>query len=65
MAQPLVNQPSALPTNKLAVAALIGPAVTEGVGLLFPVLDGGSISMLCGGIAALAVGWIVKDRANT
>jgi hypothetical protein len=69
MAKPLVDQPTARPTNKLAIAVLIGPAVTEIWGgvmaEIYPALAGASTSMLVGAIAALAVGYLVPDRANT
>ena len=65
---PLVNQPSAMPTNKLMVATLVGPAATEVWGQvmsgLYPSLAGPAMSMLVGGIAALLIGYFVKDRAN-
>lgn len=65
----LVNQPSKRPTNKLAVAVAIGPAATEAWGSvmadLYPPLAGPSVSMLAGALAALAIGYFVKDRANT
>lgn len=63
-----VNQPSARPTNKLMVAALVGPAVTEAwqnvmLEIYLP-LAGESVGMLMGGLAALAVGYMVRDRPN-
>ena len=64
----LVNQPSSFPTNKLAVAVLIGPAATEAWGAvmetLYMPLSGEAMSMLMGGVAALVAGYFVKDRAN-
>ena len=64
----LVNQPSVLPTRKLAVAAMIGPTITEiwgGVMLdVYPPLAGDVTSMLVGGLAALVVGYFTRDRAN-
>lgn len=68
IAMPLVNQPTSLPTNKLMVATLIGPAATEVWGQvmtdLYPTLAGPAMSMLAGGVAAMLVGYFVKDRAN-
>ncbi len=68
MKAPLVKQPSAVPTRKLAVAAMVGPAVTEIWGAamadLYPPLAGESASLLAGGLAALVVGYFVRDRAN-
>ena len=68
MTKPLVSQPSALPTRKLTVAALIAPAATEawqGVMTdLYPPLGGEAMGMLAGALAALLVGYYVKDRAN-
>jgi hypothetical protein len=65
---PLVKQPSPLPTNKLAVAVLIGPAATEAWGAvmaqIYLPMSGPEVSMLVGGLAALAVGYIVRDRVN-
>lgn len=65
----LASQPNALPTNKLAIAALVGPAVTElwpGIMAdLWPALAGGpATAALAGAAAALIVGWFVPDRAN-
>lgn len=64
----LVKQPSALPTNKLSVAVLVGPAVTELWGNvmleLWPALAGDSTSMFVGALAALILGYLVPDRAN-
>jgi hypothetical protein len=62
------KQASALPTNKLSVAAMIGPAATEAWGAvmadLYPALSGPAVSMLVGALAAVAVGWFVPDRPN-
>ena len=64
----LVKQTSALPTNKLSVAVLIGPAATEAWGAvmatIYHPLSGPEVSMLVGALAALAVGYMVPDRAN-
>lgn len=64
----MARQPSALPTNKLAVAALIGPASTEAWGAvmatIYPPLSGPEVSLLIGAVATLVVGWFVPDRAN-
>ena len=64
----LVRQPSNFPTNKLSVAVLIGPAVTEAWGsvmaTVYAPLSGPEVSMLAGALAALAIGYIVPDRAN-
>lgn len=69
MTKPLVNQPSALPTRKLTVAAMIAPAVTEAWGAiladLYPPVSGPEVSMFVGALAGLAVGYFVRDRANT
>ena len=69
MDKPLVTQPSAMPTRKLAVAAAIGPAVTEAWGAvmagIYPPLAGPEVSLLAGMMAALMLGYFVKDRANT
>lgn len=62
------TQPSILPTNKLAVAALLGPAFAEVWSNItaeyIPVLAGDSTAMLAGAIFALLVGYFVPDRAN-
>lgn len=62
------DQASMLPTNKLAVAGLIGPAVTEAYGnvmlQVYEPLSGPSMAMLAGAAAAYAVGWFVPDRPN-
>lgn len=64
----LVNQPSALPTNKLGVAALVGPAVAEVWRNLmtdaYPALAGDATAILVGTFAALIAGYFVRDRAN-
>jgi hypothetical protein len=64
----LVKQPSRMPTNKLGVAVLIGPAATEAWGAvmttLYAPLSGPEMSMLVGGLAALGIGYLVPDRAN-
>ena len=64
----MAKQASALPTNKLAVAALIGPATTEAWGAvmatIYPPVAGPEVSLLVGALATLIVGWFVPDRAN-
>lgn len=64
----LVRQPGRLPTNKLSVAVLIGPAATEAWGAvmttIYPPVAGPEVSMLAGALAALAIGYLVPDRAN-
>lgn len=64
----LAKQPDRLPTNKLAVAALIGPAVTEAWGAvmatIYPPLSGPEVSLLVGAVATLIVGYFVPDREN-
>ena len=64
----LVNQPSAMPTNKLMVAAAVGPAVTEVWGAvmsdLYAPVAGVETSFLMGAAAALALGYLIKDRPN-
>ena len=64
----LAKQPSAMPTNKLSVAVMVGPAATEAWGAVmasvYPALSGPEMSMLIGGLAALVVGWLVPDRAQ-
>ena len=63
-----VNQPTLRPTNKLAVAVMIGPAATEAWGAMmagiYPPVAGPEVSMLVGAIVALAVGYFVRDQAN-
>ena len=63
-----VNQPSALPTNKLMVATAVGPVVTEvwaGVmAEILPALAGPEMSLFAGMIATLVVGYFVPDRPN-
>lgn len=65
---PLARQPSALPSNKLAIAALVGPAASEiwqSVMLdLYPPLAGDMTTMLVAGLITLFVGYWVPDRAN-
>lgn len=64
----LATQSNALPTNKLAIAALIGPASSEiwqNVMLdLYPPLAGDMTTMLMAGLITLFVGYYVPDRAN-
>lgn len=65
----LATQTNVLPTNKLAVAALVGPAVTElypdiMAMIWAPLIGGTATAALAGAGAALIVGWFVKDRAN-
>ncbi|MFC4672057.1 hypothetical protein ACFO5X_26145 [Seohaeicola nanhaiensis] len=64
----LVDQPSSLPTNKLTVAALVGPAVTEAYGAvmqtIYVPLAGEAMSVFVGTFAAFAVGYFIRDRAN-
>lgn len=64
----LARQTSALPTNKLGVAALVGPAASEVWSNLMteiaPSLAGDSVCVLVGALAALLVGYFVPDRAN-
>lgn len=64
----LVNQPSAMPTRKLTVAALIGPAVTETWQMLmldlYPALSGDKLSMLVGMGAAFLFGYYTRDKPN-
>ncbi|MEY1555340.1 hypothetical protein AB3Y40_06860 [Yoonia sp. R2331] len=65
----LVNQPSALPTNKLAVSVMIGPVVTElwpevMMDVYPPLAGGDATAVFVGAIAALIVGYFVPDRAN-
>lgn len=65
---PLVNQPSLLPTNKMTVAALVGPAFAEVWTRLMtdlaPALAGEAMSVLAGSTAAICVAYWVRDRAN-
>jgi hypothetical protein len=74
---PLVKQPSALPTNKLAVGsavtAIVGtqlsPAVAEVWPQIAPALLAGPamteiVSAVAALLAGLAVGWFIPDRAN-
>ena len=61
----LARQPDFLPTNKLTVAALIGPAFVEVWQAVGPVaLTGPAMSSLLGGIVVLLIGRYVPDRAN-
>jgi len=63
-----VDQPSKRPTNKLMVAAAIGPAAGEVWGAvmagIYPPLAGPEMSFLVGAVVALIVGYFVRDRAN-
>lgn len=65
----LVDQPTKRPTNKLMISALVAPAVTEAWGAImadvYAPLAGAEVSMLVGSVAALVVGYFVRDRANT
>lgn len=62
------TQPDMLPTNKLAVASLVGPAVYEVWGTvmltIFPALAGPAMGMLVAAAATLLVGYFVPDRAG-
>ena len=64
----LAKQPDLLPTNKLAIAALIGPAVTEAWGAvmatIYAPVAGPEVSLLVGTVATLIVGYFVPDRKN-
>ena len=64
----LADQPSVFPTNKLAVAAMIGPAVTEAWGSvmadMYAPMSGPAVAMLAGAIASLLMAWFVPDRDN-
>lgn len=76
----LAKQPSALPTNKLMVAAAIGPAATEiwsnGTAALTPdlvgpglaaaasAMSGSAAATLVGLVVTLIVGWFVPDFEN-
>jgi len=64
----LVDQPSKRPTNKMTVAALVGPAASEVWGkftaIHAPALSGEAMSVLIGALAAMLVAYWVKDRAN-
>lgn len=61
-------QASRLPTRKLSVGAMVGPVVTEVWGRVmvdvYPPLAGPQMAMLAGALAAIAVAYWVKDRAN-
>lgn len=62
------TQTSRLPTRKLTVGALIGPAVSEAWGAVmadaYPPMSGPEVSMLIGAIAAVAVAYWIKDAPN-
>lgn len=73
----LAVQTSALPTNKLAVGALLaslaatkaGPLTAEIWPQLAPAFLAGPVAtdvaqVLVGALAGVAVGWFVKDRPN-
>lgn len=61
----LANQPDFLPSNKLTVAAMIGPAVVEVWQVVaHAALAGPAMSALVGSVVALVVGYFVDDRAN-
>jgi len=64
----MATQTSAFPTNKLSVAVIIGPAVTEAWGAVmagvYAPLSGPEMSMLVGALVTLAVGYFVPDRPN-
>lgn len=64
----LVNQPTIRPTNKMTVAALVGPAAAEVwtklTATYAPSLSGEAMSMLIGTLAAMAVAYWVRDQAN-
>jgi len=67
--KPLTDQPSALPTRKLTVAAMVGPAATEAwagiMAAVYPPLVGPEVSMLIGALVTVAAGYWVRDRENT
>lgn len=62
------RQTTYLPTNKLAIASLIGPAAVEAYQAvmldIYPPLSGEAMSMLVGAFVALSVGYFVPDRPN-
>ena len=64
----LATQLNNFPTNKLAIAAMIGPAVTEAWGSvmaeMYAPMSGPAMAMLAGAIASLIIGWFVPDRPN-
>lgn len=62
-----VNQPNWVPTNKLMVASLIGPAVTEVWANMAPVaFSGPAVNALVGSAISFLVGYyLVRDRDNT
>lgn len=61
------NAPTAWPTRKLVTGAMVASAVNEAWGKvmpdLVPWLAGSEVSTLAGALAALAVGYFVRDRA--
>ncbi len=63
-----VNQPTWRPTNKLMVAALVGPAAGEiwrNVMMdIYPGLAGPAMVALIAALAAFGAGYVVKDRPN-
>ena len=73
----MAKQPSALPTNKLAVGsavtAIVGTQLSPAVAevwpqVVWPILAGPAVTDIVSASAALAaglvVGWFVPDRAN-
>ena len=64
----MATQETAFPTNKLSVAVIIGPAVTEawgaGMQTIYLPLSGPEMSMLMGALVTLLVGYFVPDRPN-
>ena len=64
----LADQPDAYPTNKLTVAAMIAPAVTEAyqnvMTQFYAPLSGPAMGMLAGAAAAMIAGYFVPDRDN-
>lgn len=65
---PLAKQEGYYPTNKLSVAVIIGPAVTEAWGsvmqTIYAPVAGPEMSMLVGALVTLLVGYFVPDRPN-
>ncbi|WP_300009646.1 hypothetical protein [uncultured Roseobacter sp.] len=63
---PLANQVDELPTNKLAVAALIAPAITEVLGnyTAGTAFGGPAVSMLIAAGITMLIGRYIPDRAN-
>ena len=63
-----VKQPTARPTNKLMVAAAVGPAAAEVWAAVmvnaYPALAGPAMQALVGAFAALVGGYLIKDRPN-